>query len=461
TTGSLAGFALNKSHDAWLLYCEIPLSNSSLQRLTDKSTERDAVMQRVRLSEVAHKLEATHCPALERAAQLVAELIPEGRDQALTHDYGQNSDTYRQEANSPGQQMIDKPNAERIRAYVHTRTWLSELEQAAARHPQAIKQPPGEWSAQPWDVAATEAWLSQARRQAGALHGVFACLDDDLGILRDLNREQERLEASHEAWVADNNLRQSVASFIRSLISEDGGEVANLLSYRYRDQNIPLTAEEGETILDSQRKLAPLLKEESRINQERGRRYSHSEADARLAQVHRHIAAITAPVRTVIPAPLYTEGEQLVRQYRTEKPGNRADGRASAKVAECLDLPRMNAWLEQEAPEHYRQVNERHAALYADRGVFLPRHVAGTWFVEPDQPDHQQWLDELAEACLSAQCSREQGAEQFANYVRASTDGVFRLIFQAWSPSLEAAVNNTNRFNELITALSLNRKSTR
>src|SRR5690606_9470514 len=89
TTGSLAGFALNKSHDAWLLYCEIPLSNSSLQRLTDKSTERDAVMQRVRLIEVAHKLEATHCYPLERAAQLVAELMPEVRDQALAHDYGQ------------------------------------------------------------------------------------------------------------------------------------------------------------------------------------------------------------------------------------------------------------------------------------------------------------------------------------------------------------------------------------
>src|SRR5690606_16962713 len=97
---------------------------------------------------------------------------------------------------------------------------------------------------------------------------------------------------------------------------------------------------------------------------------------------------------------------------------------------------------------------ERHAALYADREVFLPRHVAGTWFVEPNQPDHQQWLDELAEACLSAQCSREQGAEQFANYVRASTDGVFRLIFQAWSPSLEAAVTNTHRLNGLIPALS-------
>jgi hypothetical protein len=454
-TGSLAGFALDKQHDAWLLYSEIPLTSSTHQRLTNEPAERSGRMRRIQLSEVARSLEADHCPALDSADQLVAELMPEVRHQALAHDYAKNADAYREGVDILGQQMMEEPSPERIQAYVQSRTWLSEREQAAARHPQAAEQPPGEWSTQPWDVPATDAWLNQARSQAGALHGVFASLDDDLGILRDLNHEQEQLEARHEEWVADNNLRQTVGSFIRSLVSEDGGEVANLLSYRYRDHDIQLTHEQGETILDSQRQLESLFREESRINQERGRRYSHREADALLVQVHAQMAGTTAPVHEFIPAHLHAEVEQLVRDYRKEKLSNLDGGRASAKVGQYIDLPRMNTWLEQEAPEHYRQVNERHAVLYADRAVYLPRHAAGTWFVEHDHPDHQQWLNDLAAACLSGQCVREQGAEQFASYVRASTDGVFRLIFQAWSPSIEAALNNTNRFNELVAALSL------
>ena len=58
-------------------------------------------------------------------------------------------------------------------------------------------------------------------------------------------------------------------------------------------------------------------------------------------------------------------------------------------------------------------------------------------------------------ACLSAQCSRSEGAKQFADYVSSDDPGLLRLVFQAWSPSLEAAVNNTSRLNELVTALSL------
>ncbi len=453
--GSIAGIALNKQHDALLLYTEIPLTAAVHQRLAGEAGERRARMRRIRLTQIARTLEADHCPALDGADQVMAELMPEIRERALSHDYAQNGDAYREGVDTLGKQMMDEPTPERIQTYVHARTWLSEREQAAARQPEAAERAPGEWSAQPWDVPATDTWLNQVRSQAGALHGVFASLDDDLGVLRDLNHEQERLEAGHEEWIADNNLRQTVGSFIHSLIREDGSEVANIINYRYREEDIQLTHEQGETLLASQRRLQELFQEETRINHERGRQYSHRQADALLVNVHAEVAATTAPVRQFIPAHLHTEVERVVREYRTEKTSNLAGGRASAKVSEYIDLERMDEWLEQEAPEHYRQVNERHAVLYTDRAVYLPRHAAGTWFVEYDNPSHLQWLDDLAAACLSGQCIKAQGAEQFAGFVRASDQGVFRLIFQAWSPSLEAALNNTNRFNELIAVLSL------
>jgi len=453
--GSVAGIALNKQHDALLLYTEIPLTAAIHQRLAAESNERRARMRRISLTQVARTLEAEHCPALDTAEQILAELMPEVRDRALSHDYEQNGDAYREGVDTLGQHMMGDPTPERVQAYVHARTWLHEREQAASRQPEAAEHAPGEWSAQPWDVPATDTWLSKARSQAGDLHGVFASLDDDLGVLRDLNHEQEQLEARHEDWIADNNLRQTVGSFIRSLISEDGGEVANMLNYRYREQDIQLTPEQGETMLDSQRQLQELFKEESRINQERGRQYSHREADALLTQVHAQVAATTAPVRSFIPPNLHTEAEQVIREYRKEKLSNLEGGRASAKVAEYIDLPRMNAWFEQEAPAHYRQVEAHHELLFADRDSYLPRHLSGTWFVDYHEPSHQRWLDDLAAACLSAQCTRERGAKQFAGYVRASDEGVFRLIFQAWSPSIEAALNNTNRFNEMVSALSL------
>ncbi|MEX6502845.1 toxin VasX [Pseudomonas zhanjiangensis] len=452
--GALAGIALNKQHDAWLLYSEIPLPKAAYQRLASEAGERKARMRRISLSQVARTLEAEHCPPLDSADLVMAELMPDVRDQALAHDYAQNGDGYREGTRALGEQMRKDPRPEVINAYISACKWLREREDAHGRHPNAGEHPPGEWSAQPWDVAATDTWLNQARSQAGLLHGVFASLDDDLGVLRDLNFEQEQLEARHTDWVADNNLRQSVGGFIRSLISEDGGEVANMLNYRYREHDIQLTPAQGETMLESQRQLNELFKEETRINHERGRQYSHRQADALLVQVHAQVAAATAPVRSFIPAHLQTEAEYVVREYSKAKLSNLEGGRASAKVAEYVDLPRMDAWLDEEAPAHYRQVEQRNDVFYADRDRYLPRHALGTWFVEHENPAHQEWLDGLAAACLSAQCTRERGAMQFASYVRAADDGIFRLIFQAWSPSIEAALNNTNRFNELVTALS-------
>ena len=67
--GSQAGIALNKQHDALLLYTEIPLSAAVHQRLAAEPDERRARMHRIRLTQVALTLEADHCPALDSADQ--------------------------------------------------------------------------------------------------------------------------------------------------------------------------------------------------------------------------------------------------------------------------------------------------------------------------------------------------------------------------------------------------------
>ncbi|WP_022961980.1 toxin VasX [Halopseudomonas pelagia] len=453
--GNQAGLILNKQHSAWLMYAEIPLLEATCEELTNFAAERSKRMRLIPMPQIATSLETTHCPALDQAEVVVAEFMPEVRDQSLAQDYHQNGDKYRGGVETLGQQMMSDPNPVRVQAYVDASTWLHEREQAAHRHPDAADFPPGYWSSVEWDVPATDSWVAKAKSEAGALHGVFATLNDELGVLRDINHEQEYVEARHESWIADNNLRQNVGSFIRSLITEDGAEVANLLNYRYREHDIELTAAQSESILQSQSRLEELLKEETRINHERGREYGHREADALLTDVHAEVAAATAPVREMLPPELYSEVEQVVRAYRREKATNLSGDRASAEVARHVDLDRMNTWLDLEAPAHYQQVNDRHQVLYADRARFLPLHGAGTWFVDYSEPDHQRWLDELAAACLSAQCTRQQGVEQFTGYVRSDDAGSLRLVFYAWSPSLEAAVNSTNRLNELVAALNL------
>ncbi|MET3055260.1 hypothetical protein ABXV19_26100, partial [Pseudomonas alkylphenolica] len=61
---------------------------------------------------------------------------------------------------------------------------------------------------------------------------------------------------------------------------------------------------------------------------------------------------------------------------------------------------------------------------------------------------------ELATGCLSAQCIRAQGAEQYADYVRAADGGALTHLFRAWTPSLDAAMNSSTRLGELLAALA-------
>jgi hypothetical protein len=449
TTGEKAGIALNKSTDAWMLYSEVPLSEDACKRLK-KNGERRKRMRQIGLTEIAKSLSAKHCPPIDKAPELVAELMPKVRDQALAHDYQKNGATYRNGVKEQGKAMHAAPTPDNIKAYSASSQDLREREDAAgAQPPGEPVEEPGTWSATPWEVAPTQAWLDKAKSQSAPLYAVFAALDDDLGVLRDINHEQESVEVRHEQWVGDNNLRLSIGGVVRSLITEDGAELAGTLSYRYKDRNITLTPDQGKVMLDAQNRLDAELKDETQARQYGGQP-GRAEASARDAR----IATIVAPVRAFIPADLYNEAEYVVREYRAEKQANLDDKFLSAKVGQYIDLEAMNAWLDTTAPMHFQQIEQRHQTLFADREVYLKRSDNGTWFVDYYDLDTRHWLTEMATGCLTAQCIRAQGAEQYADYVRAADGGALTQLFRAWAPSIDAGINNTTRLGELMAALA-------
>lgn len=455
-TGKLAGFALNKQHDAWLLYSEIPLTSSNHQRLASEPAERRARMRRIQLSEVARSLDAKHCPALDSAERVVAELMPEIRDQALAHDYAKNGDAYREGVDILGQQMMDEPTPERVNAYVNARTWLSEREQAAGRHPQAAEQPPGEWSVVAWDVPATDTWLGKASAQAAELHAVFASLDDDLGVLRDLNHEQGMVNQREEDWDQEHAHKGMIAGFINSLISEDGAELSNLINYRYRDRDIQLTPEQGDILLKARRELTPLLAEETEVNQRQRHRIGHAAADARIADIHRREEVVLAPTREFIPLDLHGQLQGVVMAYQANKVHNMTDAKSSAQVADRVQLAAMQKWMAEIAEPHRQWLFARREVLYKDMSTYLARHGGALWYADYDNSAHCSWLSELSLNSLSALCSSGPGTQLAVNLLRApSVEQPFSLLASGFSPSLmdladrgtevEAALTSSNQ----------------
>jgi hypothetical protein len=442
---TLAGLVLQKVHDAWMLYSEFPLNPEHCQSLSDSSAKRREHMRHVALRTVANELQAEHCPPLEKAVEVMAELIPGTFARSMKADSQRDAE----ETGALGETVMKDPTPANIKAYTDAMHRAREREKVIAQHPGASDQSPGEWSAEPWDGQGTQDWLDSAKAQTEGLFAIFACLDDDLGVLRDINHEQEWIEASHEQWLGENNLRLSIGGFVRSLISEDSAELAGSISYRYKDRDINLTPEQGQVMLDTQHRLDEELKAETQ-----DRQYGGQPTQAQAAARDARIAAIVAPVRAFIPPDLYTEAEFIVREYRAEKHANLNNHLFSAKVGEYIDLNAMNTWFAQTATAHYQHIDQRHNALFADRGVYLNRSHSGTWFVDYHDLATRHWLTELATGCLTAQCIRAQGAEQYADYVRAVDGGALKQLFNAWTPSIDAAVNNASRLGELMAALA-------
>ncbi|MGO2284580.1 toxin VasX [Pseudomonas lundensis] len=458
--GKLFGLTLSKHEPAWMLYSEYPLTPEACQQLADPQA-RAQHMRVFDLRQLANELRTPHCVPLNEADQLMGELIPETYARTVTLDHLHNGKAHKAHEQQWAQRVFkNRPTdnlTHNITQWLDAQRWNSERIRVAASHPEMTAEHtvPGEWSAVQWAPFTVQQVLEGAHQQAQGLYAVLACLDDDLGVLRDINHEQEQVESRHEQWQQDHQLRLSIGGFIRSLITEDGAEVAGQVSYRYREHELELTPEQGEQLLKADRDLHELFREEARLNQRRGRISKYWAGAARLAEVHDQIKRTVASVREFIPAQLHTEVEALVRDYRASKVANLENHFVSEKVEQYIDLPAMNTWLDHTAPNHFAQVQQRHTRLYADRGVYLLRHHSGTWFVDFHNPAHQTWLGHLAMACLSAQCLRKQGAEQYADYVRSADQGALRQLFYGWSPTLEAAVIGISRSAELMAALSL------
>ena len=458
--GTLSGIELGKHQDAWMLYAEYPLNMAHCQQLSDASI-RGKRMRRLDLRSVANTLQAPHCAPVSDYPRVMGELNPQVYDRALAVDHQQNAQAYEQGEQQLIQQIEQETDPQRrqvlIDAYVDARRWNNERSMAAARQAEIAPGtlPVGEWSAEPWAPLKTLDVLALAHIQAKGLYSVFACLDDDLGVLRDINHEQELLESRHEQWQADNNLRLSIGGFIRSLITEDATEVSESLNYRYREHDIQLTPEQARQMLEARTRLEALARERYTANIRRSTTHSNHEADTRLHEIHLREQAAVAPIRAFIPLELHADALNVVRDYQESKVNNLRNTQSSDKVAQYIDLEAMNTWLDQTAPAHFSHLQQRHHALYADREQYLKRSESGTWFVNYLDPDNRRWLDQLALSCLSAQCLRQHGAEQFAHYIRSDDQGALRQVFTGWNPSLEGAVNSVSRSAELIAALDM------
>ena len=454
--GTLSGIALDKHQEAWMLYSEIPLNAAFCEQLTEPEI-RAKRMRHLDLRQVANTLQAPHCVPLKDANSVMGELVPELYDRALAIDYQRNQSTLQTCTDELGKQAINDPTPDRIKAYTDTQRWLSERAKIAAKYPPVSDEipAPGEWSAVPWKPTTTQSLIEIAHTQSRGLYTVLACLDDDLGVLRDINHEQEQVETRHEKWQADNNLRLSIGGFVRSLVTEDPSEVIGMLVYRYREQDIELTREQAQILLDTRKRLEELARERYTANVAHGSPFTKQQVDTRLHEIHLREQAAVAPIRGFIPLKFHDQIMEMVLEYQVSKLKNLANTHTSDKVEQYIDLPAMNYWLDKTAPRHFSHLQQRQEALYADRGVYLLRHDSGTWCVDYQDKEHLQWLDELALACLSAQCLRNAGAEQYAEYVRSADDGALRQLFYAWSPTLEGAVNTNSRATELMAALAV------
>ncbi|WP_426781370.1 toxin VasX [Pseudomonas syringae] len=454
--GSSAGIYLNKSDKAWLLYTEQPLNAQRCEQLGERDA-RQEYMRLIDVNKIADNLQAPHCPPLADAELIMAELIPDTFVWAVASDQQRNGEAYRKATDQMGSLVMQDPTPVNIKAYTDVMRWNREREEVTSHYPDARKDSPapGEWSTQAWEAFQTRDWLEQAHKQANGLWSVFVCLDDDLGVLRDINHEQEQLELYHQQWLEDHNLRLGIGGFIRTLITEQASEIANLLNYRYRERDLQITPEQGQILLDTNGRLNKLHKEAIRVSRGRGRQYSNEQTNELIENLRIERQRTVEPVKAFIPVDLHPEVETVVSEYSEDKVANLNNHQVSAKVGEYIDLRSMNTWLDQTAPAHYEHVEARHEVLYADRSKFLTRHKSGTWFVDYTNADDRSWLNELALACLSAQCVRSVGADQYAEYVHSADSGALRQLFYAWSPTLEGALNSETRLGEMLTALSV------
>ncbi|AQZ94254.1 toxin VasX [Halopseudomonas phragmitis] len=448
--GALAGLVLPKVAEVWLAYTEIPLPVETCQLLAESQALRAERMRRISLPAVARELEIQHCPALERAEQLVAELMPGVQEMLKAHEYRTQGDSHRQDIDALGQRMMENPTPERVQAYVSSVSWLHELEQSAANSPEQGKYPPGYWSSMPWQVAQVQGWIRQANADAGGLYAVLVAVDDTLGMLRDFNHEQGKVSEIEAEWGEANGHKGLMAGFINSLRSEDGAELAGLINYRYRDHEIQLTREQGEQLLEAQHRLKPIIDRETELN-----RYGQSGTETARGIIQAQQEEILAPIRSFIPADLHGHVRGVVMNYSAAKARNMTGDRAGAQVAERVRLDDMERWTTQVAEPHRAWVASRRQPLFNDTGLVLGLHQQGSWFVDYSQASHCDWLSELALNTLSELCTAGPGVMIATDLLRNPTpDRPLSLLASAFTPELADFVAGSKRLTEIEAVLT-------
>lgn len=454
-TGQQVGLALDKHLPLGILYTEVPLSEAICSLLAESADERGRKMQIISLPKVAVELETTHCPSLDRAEELIPELVPAIRNRIMAYEFRANREAYEQSQQAVARHMQEYPSPERVQAHINTTLWLQDLQRVSAEVKEDISHRPGYWSSEAWNPQRSDAWLRQARQQAGGLHAVMVAVDDILGMLRDLNHEQARTTEMEEQWNELNGHKGLMAGFINSLRHEDGAELAGIINYRYRDVDMQLTPEQGELLLQAQRDLQPTLDEETEINQNLRRTDGHAAADARLREVHARQQAIYQPVRSFIPAQLQGHIKGLVINYRAGKRRNMSDSRSGAQIAKHVRLAEMEDWINNVATPHREWLASRREALYQDTRTLLAQHERGTWYANYADRTHCEWLSELAFNTLSELCTLGPGVKIATDLLRNPTPAKpLSLVASAFTPELSGLVDLSERLNEIEAVLS-------
>jgi hypothetical protein len=174
----------------------IPPNPERCKALSDSSAKRREHMRHIALRTVANELQAKHCPPLEQAAEVMAELLPDTFARALKADLKRGAE----DTDALGEAVMKDPTPRNIKAYTDAMHRARERERVLALHPDVSDQPPGEWSAEPWEGQGTQDWLDGANAQTEGLFAVFACLDDDLCCVTSITNRNGWRRTTKNGW---------------------------------------------------------------------------------------------------------------------------------------------------------------------------------------------------------------------------------------------------------------------
>jgi hypothetical protein len=114
-----------------MLYSEFPLNPERCKALSDSSAKRREHMRHIALRTVANELQAKHCPPLEQAAEVMAELLPDTFARALKADLKRGAE----DTDALGEAVMKDPTPRNIKAYTDAMHRARERERVLALHP--------------------------------------------------------------------------------------------------------------------------------------------------------------------------------------------------------------------------------------------------------------------------------------------------------------------------------------